>query len=82
MTSFKKDPILLLDMMKIPRRTVTNLSKAPEAKEDFSCGQSQGFKQCYFVQLPDDKFYWTSDPNGEMPQYWKDHYAAATKNKK
>jgi len=82
LTSFKKDPILLLDMMKIPKRTVTNLSKSPEAKEDFSCGQSQGFKQCYFVQLPDDKFYWTSDPNGEMPQYWKDHYAAAAKNKK
>tara|TARA_R100000008_G_scaffold29396_1_gene16208 strand:+ start:2660 stop:4390 length:1731 start_codon:yes stop_codon:yes gene_type:complete len=73
--SFKEDPIMLFNMMKLPKSVASNVEKQPvETKEDLSCHQAQGHKQCYFVELPDGKFYWTKDPDGEMPQQNKEQW--------
>ena len=76
LTSFKEDPIMLMNMMKLPQRVISNIEKdSVEGKEDLWCHQAQGHQQCYFVELPDGKFYWTKDPDGEIPQQWKDSWA-------
>jgi hypothetical protein len=76
LTSLKEDPIMLMNMIKLPRRVISNFEKkSVETTEDLFCSQSQGFKQCYFVELPDGKFYWTKDPDGEIPQSFKDNWA-------
>ena len=76
LTSFKEDPIMIMNMMKLPRRIISNFEKkSVETTEDLFCSQNQGFKQCYFVELPDGKFYWTKDPGGEIPQSFKDNWA-------